>query len=167
MIRNTALLTLLVFTFTLFTPVFMQPKEAEADVSHIVECADCVWKWVESNSGTITMVFAGVTTACVVLKTAKDYFSHNKCKREGTRDCDGKTLHNCRTKSGTEDGLDWAVHGCNTENICDCVFDAKHGLIKCDNKSCGDYNRYTHRVCTGSHSCWEPMGSSSYSGSYW
>ena len=30
MIRNTALLTLLVFTFTLFAPAFMQPKEAEA-----------------------------------------------------------------------------------------------------------------------------------------
>ena len=32
MLRNTAFLTLVVFTFTLFTPMLMPPKEAEADM---------------------------------------------------------------------------------------------------------------------------------------
>lgn len=31
MIRNIALLMLLVFTFMIFVPAFMQPQEAEAD----------------------------------------------------------------------------------------------------------------------------------------
>ena len=32
MLRNVAFLTFVFFTFTLFTPMFMQPKEAEADL---------------------------------------------------------------------------------------------------------------------------------------
>lgn len=156
MIRNTALLTLLVFTLTLFAPMFMQPKEAEADV---VECAKCVIETINENKDAITMVFTGITAvaagciaACTVWKTWK----YNKCQTEGTRGCSGDQW---KCEGNT------ALPGCGT-SVCICKKnDHDDGTSTCTNDRCN--NKGTYRNCVG-HTCsTDVISPSSYSGSYW
>ena len=152
MIRNTALLTLLVFTFTLFAPAFMQPKEAEA----VDACEVC--KMVAGDpevSGAITMVFEvlKVSTACLVSCQVIKNWLFNKCTAEGTKGCDGST----RTCNRDQD-----PKGCGADH-CVCKKSDHEGTSTCTNDRCN--NQGTYRNCVG-HTCTTDLITGSYSG-YW
>ena len=155
MIRNTALLTLIVFTFTLFAPGFMQPKETEADV---VECTKCVIETITENSGLITMVFTGITAVaagCVAACTVYKTWQHNKCTAEGTKDCAG-TRWTCN-KSRTPEGCG--------DDFCICKKDDHDdGISTCNNDRCKEKGT-KYRNCVP-HTCSTDIISSSYSYSY-
>ncbi len=158
MIRNTALLTLLVFTFSLFTPILMQPKEAEADLA---ECAKCVIETINENSGLITMVFTGiaaVAAGCVAACTVYKTWQYNECTAVGTKNCAG-TRWTCTG--------DATLGGCGNE-MCICQQSSHdNGTSTCTNDRCQDYET-TYRNCVG-HTCSSTIITStySYSGSYW
>ena len=153
MIRNTALLTLLVFTFTLFAPAFMQPKEA---YSHSV--ADAV--------GTEYQVAQFIDGMLVIYKLYKVFEEiinkvthwHNK---ENGSDCPACEDESC---SGASEicSSGWDPPGCGEPNFA-CESSHKE-FITCDNESC-KHKGNKYRNCVG-HTC-EVDLVTSYSGSYW
>lgn len=153
MIRNTALLTLMVFTFTLFTPMLMQPKEAYA----VDPCDVCKMVSETETSGAITMVFEvlKVSAACTVICTTVKNWLYNKCTAEGTRGCSGST-RTCNT--------DQSPPGCGADH-CVCKKSDHEGTSTCNNDRCKDKGT-EYRNCVG-HTCSSDIISSSYSGSYW
>ncbi len=155
MIRNTALLTLLVFTFTLFAPVFIQPKEAVAGST----CSTCnidIGQVIESIGSGLEAVYdvcSGFLNAAGKHIHNK-IFKHNRCSKCSSTSCSGQSTSECP--------LSDTPAGCGEKNIWYCE---DHNGYECDNISCQNHGTQ-YRNCTGGHTC-TPISSSSSSGSYW
>ncbi len=154
MIRNTALFTLLVFTFTLFTPMLMPPKEAEAGT-----CTTCnidIGEVIEAIANGLEKVY----DVCGGFINAAGKHIHNKlfqgkrCSKCKSKSCSGQSTSECKQADTPK--------GCGEKNIWNCD---DHNGYTCDNILCDDHGT-EYRNCTGGHTC-RPIPSSSYSGSYW
>ena len=158
MIRNTALLTLLVFTFTFFVPVFMQPKEVEAS-STCEMCGEQIGEIIEGLTNGLEAVYDKCSGFIKLGKHIHNFFfKHNRCSKCKKTSCSGQSTSECPVDSGSGNPA-----GCGQKNIWYCD---SHDAVKCDNDRCTGYNTFTHRNCTN-HTCTSPLETSSYSGSYW
>lgn len=156
MLRNVAFLTLAVFAFTLFAPMLMQPKDAEAGT-----CSTCsidIGEVIESIANGLEKVY----DVCGGFLNEAGKHIHNKlfkgkrCSKCKSKSCSGQSTSECKMSDGDNPA------GCGEKNIWYCD---DHNGYQCNNISCQNYGT-KYRNCTGGHTC-IAISSSSYSGSYW
>lgn len=159
LLRNVAFLTLAVFMFMLFTPVLMQPKEAEAETCSTSMCETIIGEVIESLSEN---GLEAVYSVCNGFLNAagkhihNKVFKHNRCSKCKKTSCSGQTEQECKLDSG-----DGNPAGCGEKLIYACD---DHNGYHCQRLTCSNHAKY--RNCSGGHTC-TPISASSYSGSYW
>ena len=128
MIRNTALLTLMVFTFTLFTPILMQPKEAEADKLDEI----LLGKAVELTIQGVKATYAYVRNKITAHKTGDEHPDNHPTEEDGMQ-CAGS---NCTTQVTSDD------HHAKLCTACKSIY------FTCESHTC-DNNSSTNNSSSG------------------